>query len=63
MFLRDGWRAQNRDIKPDLIDANLSRASLIGANLREANVGGAHLSDANLWGATSVGQTLTVQPC
>ena len=41
MFWRDGWRAHNRDIKPDLIDANLGRARLIGANLLGANLSGA----------------------
>jgi len=51
MFLRDEWRAQNRDIKPDLIDANLSRASLIGADLREASLWGANLSGADFNGS------------
>ena len=48
MFWRDGWRVHNRDIKPDLIDANLSRARLIGANLREASLWGGELKRGRL---------------
>lgn len=51
MFLRVGWRAHNRDIKPDLIDGNLGRASLTGANLSDANLLGANFSGADFNGS------------
>jgi hypothetical protein len=43
------WRAQNRDIKPDLTDALvLSGANLSGANLSDADLSDASLSNAIL---------------
>jgi hypothetical protein len=42
------WRAENPDIRPDLIGADLSRANLRGANLFQANLFQANLSGANL---------------
>jgi hypothetical protein len=52
------WREANRNIRPDLsqanlsvmnlIEVNLARADLAGANLREANLRGADLTEANL---------------
>ena len=52
----NAWRAENPEIRPDLIDAylngaNLIGAKLIGANLRGANLIGADLNGANLNGA------------
>lgn len=42
------WRKQHPDIKPDLIEADLSGANLIGAHLEEANLEYAHLEGADL---------------
>jgi len=45
------WLDRNRDITPDLTEADLFRANLSGANLTRANLGGANLHGANLSGA------------
>jgi uncharacterized protein YjbI with pentapeptide repeats len=45
------WRADNRDISPDLHGAGLSGQDLQGANLAGADLSGADLSNANLAGA------------
>ena len=37
------WREKNRDIQPDLIEANLNMANLSRANLSEAYLIGANL--------------------
>jgi hypothetical protein len=42
----NAWRAENRDVQPDLSGANFSEA-----NLREANLSGANLMGAQLVGA------------
>ncbi len=42
------WRKQYPEIRPDLTDANLSRADLFYADLTDVNLGGATLSGANL---------------
>ena len=57
----NAWRVENPDIRPDLIQANLSGLDLSGArlyltdlidaNLFGAKLGGADLADANLSGA------------
>ena len=44
----NAWRADNHDVRLDLIEANLSRADLKGANLSAANLSGADLKGANL---------------
>jgi uncharacterized protein YjbI with pentapeptide repeats len=44
----NAWRKQNPDIRPDLIEANLSGMDLSEANLREVYLGGATLVGANL---------------
>ncbi len=55
------WRAQNRDVKPDLVDADLSSLNLSGAELtrgdlrgskfHETNLAGVNLREADLQGA------------
>src|SRR5215510_8850427 len=45
------WRYENRDITPDLGEANLWRANLWRANVYRANLSQANLSRANLTGA------------
>jgi hypothetical protein len=62
------WRAQHRNITPDLsnailpdanlINANLTSANLTSANLTSANLGGADLINANLANANLGGATL-----
>jgi len=47
------WRVQNQDIRPDLVDANLTginlrEADLTRANFREADLTGAQLNHTNL---------------
>ena len=42
----NAWRAENVSIRPDLREADLSRADLMGANLDEAILSGANLSHA-----------------
>ncbi len=50
----NSWRAENRDVQPDLSGANFSEANLRAANLSGANpsrgeqLGGADLEEANL---------------
>ena len=44
----NAWRADNHDVRLDLIEANLGRADLKGANLSAANLSGADLKGANL---------------
>jgi uncharacterized protein YjbI with pentapeptide repeats len=65
----NAWRVENPDIRPDLIQANLSGLDLSGArlyltdlidaNLFGAKLGGADLADANLSGADLSGANLT----
>jgi uncharacterized protein YjbI with pentapeptide repeats len=45
------WRDENRDIQPDLIEADLSRAYLGEADLSGAHLRGAYLGEADLGGA------------
>jgi TIR domain/Pentapeptide repeats (8 copies) len=45
------WREANPDIKPDLIDADLTGAHLAGAHLYEADLTGVYLIRADLAGA------------
>lgn len=57
------WRINNKQIRPDLSEANLSGADLRYANLSEtdlrgANLGGVNLSGANLMGANLSGVNL-----
>jgi hypothetical protein len=47
----NAWRERNRDIRPDLSEANLKRANLKSANLNEAALSGANLSHAALHAA------------
>jgi len=42
------WRVDNRDIVPDLREANLFKADLRGADLGGANLTGVNLPGANL---------------
>jgi uncharacterized protein YjbI with pentapeptide repeats len=42
------WRHENRNIFPDLREANLIRADLSGAHLYKVDLGGAHLGRADL---------------
>jgi uncharacterized protein YjbI with pentapeptide repeats len=42
------WRKGNRDISPDLIEADLCKMNLCLANLRYTNLGKAHLNGADL---------------
>jgi hypothetical protein len=58
------WRDQNRDIRPDLGEAdlrgaNLRGANLLGADLTGANLANAILNDADLrnTNATSIGKS------
>jgi hypothetical protein len=44
----NAWRDQHRDIKPDLSEADFSRAKLTGANLIWANLSRAKLTAADL---------------
>jgi uncharacterized protein YjbI with pentapeptide repeats len=44
----NAWREENRNIRPDLSEANLFRADLARANLEGANLEGANLEEANL---------------
>jgi Pentapeptide repeats (8 copies) len=55
----NAWRHENRNIPPDLYQANLIGANLEGANLEGANLEGANLSDANLAGANLGGANLS----
>jgi len=52
------WRADNPEITPNLIGADLSGAHLSGVNLYGANLSGANLSGANLNGAHLFGTDL-----
>jgi Pentapeptide repeats (8 copies) len=47
----NAWRHENRNIPPDLCQANLIGANLEGANLEGADLSDANLSTANLGGA------------
>jgi uncharacterized protein YjbI with pentapeptide repeats len=49
----NAWREENRDIRPDVSEANLS-----GADLRKAHLSGAKLRGAEFIGRTSVRRTL-----
>jgi hypothetical protein len=42
----NAWRDNNRHIRPDLSDANLSKPFLSGARLSEADLSGANLNTA-----------------
>jgi uncharacterized protein YjbI with pentapeptide repeats len=53
------WREKNRDIKPNLNEADLSGADLDRANLGGANLGDAILRRANLGGAILSGAILS----
>jgi uncharacterized protein YjbI with pentapeptide repeats len=55
----NAWRAQHKEVRPDLSRANLSGANLSGANLSEANLRNANLSGANLSGANLSGVNLS----
>jgi hypothetical protein len=44
----NAWREENRNTRPDLSGANLSRADLTEADLPDANLSGANLNAANL---------------
>jgi hypothetical protein len=55
----DEWRNANREIDPDLSEANLRKADLREANLGGANLSTANLSDANLRGASLVEANFT----
>ncbi len=52
------WKAQHQEIRPDLIDANLSETDLSGADLRGANLYGANLKGVNLCKANLCGTNL-----
>ena len=68
---KDAWKAwrnknrlENRNIVPDLREANLREADLREANLHKANLSGADLSGADLllvdlWGAKLDGANLS----
>ena len=47
----NAWCKENRDIRPDLSEANLTGVDLSGANLSNADLNAAFLSGANLSGA------------
>jgi uncharacterized protein YjbI with pentapeptide repeats len=47
----NAWRRENRDIRPDLSEANLRKANFREADLTRANLTGAHLSKTRLTGA------------
>jgi len=53
------WREVHPDIRPDLIEAKLTRADLCHANLSEANLGYAELSEANLFETNLSGANLS----
>ncbi len=53
------WRKQNRQIIPDLSDADLSDADLRGANLSNANLRGANLRGADFFNADLSGTDLS----
>lgn len=52
------WRAEHPEIRPDLIDANLSETDLSGADLRGVNLYGANLRGVNLCKANLCGTNL-----
>ena len=52
------WRAENSEIMPDFMLADLRDANLYGADLRDANLYGANLRDANLRDANLRGANL-----
>ncbi len=52
------WRQENRQVKPELIRANLRAANLRDTNLRDANLRDANLKGANLKGADLRGADL-----
>jgi hypothetical protein len=52
------WRCENPHIRPNLRDADLSRASLAGAHLAGAHLGDVSLFSANLIGANLNGANL-----
>jgi hypothetical protein len=54
----NAWRDANRNIQPNLREANLKGAYLVGAHLSEANLTVAHLGEANLTGAHLGGANL-----
>ncbi len=53
------WREENPRVKPDLSEANFTKASLRGANLTKASLRGANLSGAELRGANLSGTDLS----
>jgi uncharacterized protein YjbI with pentapeptide repeats len=53
------WREANRDITPDLIQADLPEAHLNGAYLDGANLREAHLQRADLRGHTHEAKRIT----
>jgi uncharacterized protein YjbI with pentapeptide repeats len=50
----NAWRDKNSNIRPDLTEADFSRAGLTGANLIKADLSDAHLTEANLERAAMV---------
>jgi uncharacterized protein YjbI with pentapeptide repeats len=54
----NAWRRVNREVQPDLSEANLSKANLGKAKLYMADLSGANLSGANLLGASLMGAKL-----
>jgi uncharacterized protein YjbI with pentapeptide repeats len=54
----NAWRAQHKEVLPDLSGANLNGLDLSGVFLSEANLSEANLSEANLSGANLSGANL-----
>jgi uncharacterized protein YjbI with pentapeptide repeats len=48
VYVWNQWRDANRDIRPDLTDANLTRATFLGADLSRADLTVATLTGATL---------------
>jgi uncharacterized protein YjbI with pentapeptide repeats len=55
----NNWRRADQDLRPDLSDADLYRASLSGANLIGPDLRGAYLNDAHLIRADLRGANLS----
>ena len=54
----NAWRHENRDIRPDLSNADLTGANLSKADLRKANLSRAKLRKVDLIGAKLSGADL-----
>lgn len=53
------WRIDNKTVRPDLMEANLSRANLIQADIMQADLSRAELNHTSFFGASLIESNLT----